>query len=290
VAAEGAILVASAGTPAVILRSDDEGHTWRKVRGDSHPAAFIDALRFRDPQHGFAFGDPIEGHFLLWRSTDAGRTWADIPNPIKPIDGEAGFAASNGSLAFFGSRGIAIGLGGRRDGGPSRVLRSGDDGESWQAVAVECMPASASAGIFAIDFRDQVFGIAVGGDYQDPDRATGHMAITEDGGRSWRLPRGRPTAGYRSSVVFAQHPRRDADESQTQTDVDPSDTSPGGVWVATGPQGTDCSLDGDHWVPIAGQGFHALRQLPDGRVIGVGSEGRIAILNIAELIASLATP
>jgi photosystem II stability/assembly factor-like uncharacterized protein len=256
---DNSIVIASAGSPAIILRSENRGVDWTVVHRDTRPSAFLDSIRFWDDQHGIAFGDPIDGKFILLATADAGRSWQELACDIEPLHGEAGFAASNGSIALFAQSSVVIGLGGRSDGGPGRVLRSNDCGKTWDVSAVGPMLAGPSSGIFAIAMKDDGFGVAVGGDYQQPNRAAEHIAISEDGGKTWRAPTGSPPRAYRSSVVYV----------------------PAGYWLATGPAGTDISDDGETWRPLAdsgddASGYHAIGW--GNVIIATGSEGRIAIL------------
>ncbi|WP_158889105.1 hypothetical protein [Amycolatopsis anabasis] len=68
-------------------------------------------------------------------------------------------------------------------GGRARVFRSADAGVHWSAAdtSIRAVP---DAGIFALAFRDQTYGIAVGGDYHDQSRPGQSLAATEDGGHS----------------------------------------------------------------------------------------------------------
>jgi photosystem II stability/assembly factor-like uncharacterized protein len=251
------LIIASAGTPALILRSPDWGRTWITVHEDTREAAFMDGVRFWDDQHGIAFGDPVDGAFLMLTTQDGGQSWQNVECDVTPLEGEAGFAASNGALMLNGKAKITVGLGGRSDGGPSRLLSSDNKGQRWSVVEVDEMPANASSGIFAIEIRDDGFGVAVGGDYKRLDHQQGNVAVTEDHGLTWRLPTGARPSGFRSSVVFV---------------------SQSNFWLATGPSGTDISFDGEDWRPLTNNGYHALIVTPDGTPIACGSEGRVAVL------------
>src|SRR6185503_18431693 len=92
-----------------------------------------------------------------------------------------------------------IGTGG---GGRARVMRSDDYGKTWTTVDVPVHADGPAAGIFAIAFSDFQSGIAVGGDYTKPRLAASSVAVTIDGGRSWRPLMYSPPA-YLSSVTFA---------------------------------------------------------------------------------------
>ncbi len=100
--------------------------------------------------------------------------------------------------------------------------------------------------------------IAVGGDYRQTTLASEQIAISEDGGKSWRLPRGDRPHGFRSAVATTMYDSRS-------------------VAVAIGPSGCDVSLDqGERWTEFTREGFHAAEFSPSGAVLWAsGAEGRI---------------
>ncbi len=262
-------IIASAGQPAVILKTIDSGTHWVEVYRNDSSSAFIDAMVIDTNEQGMAFSDPIDGRLLVIRTRDNGETWSDVPTDQNPAtdSGEAGFAASNGSLALENGRHAWIGLGGGT-AGPSRMMRSSDSGDSWHASSVGPIPRSPSAGIFAVVFppREQNHplnsgsGIALGGDYQQESSPAGNVAITNDGGAHWDAISGRSPRGFRSSGCYLS----------------------GVGYVAAGPSGCESSADGHDWQPITDEGFHAIRTSNDGSIWGVGAKGRIGQLRIVE--------
>jgi photosystem II stability/assembly factor-like uncharacterized protein len=251
------LVVATAGTPCRIYRSNDAGASWSIVYENADPKAFIDGLRFWDDEHGFAFGDPLGNRLAAWITRDRGNTWqkpSDIALEMR--DGEAGFAASNSSLLVFGDRSVWIGLGGTP--GASQVLMSDDAGMTWRRSVVAPIPSGKSSGIFSLARSPVGKAIAVGGDYLQPERAEGNIAIYDPASDTWRHPRGRPPCGYRSSVVHCERADREI------------------RWIAVGPSGCDASGDGEDWQPLSDEPFHALSVGADGSVWASGSSGRIA--------------
>jgi photosystem II stability/assembly factor-like uncharacterized protein len=163
------LLVASAGTPALIMRSVDLGQTWTTAYRNDHVSAFINSVRFWDDKRGVALGDPVDGKFLLLTTMDGGQSWKEINCGLKPLPGEAGFAASNGSIVLLGESTAVIGLGGRIDMGPARVLRTEDAGKTWAVDEVNGISSGPSSGIFAIASQNGRHLIAVGGDHKKLD-------------------------------------------------------------------------------------------------------------------------
>lgn len=203
---EGVALALSAGSPGVILRTDDNGTSWREVYRDDRPEVFLDAMEFshrsRDgDSHGVVLGDPIDGRFELLESSDGGLTWGRSDARPEAGAGEAGFAAS-GSCLLVEERSVTIGTGGAPEGvteSSSRVLSRDGVLGVWRSSRVP-ISRSASAGIFSLCALDGGRLLAVGGDYLMPESRERSAAYSDDGGRTWRAPRGMPF-GYRSVVV-----------------------------------------------------------------------------------------
>lgn len=242
------------GPSSRLFKTTDGGASWSVVLANRDAAGFFDAAAFRDERRGLVLGDPVDGSFTLLRTADGGGSWERVdPDAMPPsLPGEAAFAASGSCLVILGDRAWFC-TGGAE---VARVFRSEDGGRSWTAHPLPIAAGVPSAGAFALAFRDPDHGVAVGGDYLQPDGGDRVVALTDDGGRTWRLPAGPGPAGYRSDVAFV-----------------PGDPS---RLVAVGPSGTDGSSDGgESWEPIGVTGFHAI----DERW-AVGDDGRVARLMI----------
>ena len=72
----------------------------------------------------------------------------------------------------------------------ARVLRSTDRGRTWQ-IAETPLAAGQTSGIYSVAFRDALHGVVVGGDYSKETEAVDNVAVTDDGGRTWQLVKGR---------------------------------------------------------------------------------------------------
>ena len=258
--AENAVIL-SAGQPARVYRTQNGGTNWELTFEHPDSRSFFDALSFWDRQRGIAMSDPIDGRVLLIKTSDGGKTWTELDRDRRPLSeaGEAGFAASGTNLRVVGEETVHIALGGALPDqrvATSRIVSSFDGGDSWTTTTVP-MPRSQSAGIFSMAFAATGNGVAVGGDYKEPERVAGNVAVTSDGGGTWSEPSGTPPRGYRSGVSFCI--REDHR-----------------VWVAVGPSGTDVSEDdGKSWRLASELGFHAVQFKGDAGFAS-GAEGRIA--------------
>jgi photosystem II stability/assembly factor-like uncharacterized protein len=253
---DAAAFAASAGEAekgqAKIFATGDSGRHWNLVYATNEKGIFLDAIAFWDARHGIALSDPVGGSFVVLTTADGGRSWTRVPASRLPRNypGEAAFAASGSALTIAGTQDVWIGTGG---GGVARVMHSADRGQTWAFTDVPIDARGSAAGIFSVAFADPKHGIAVGGDYTQPRLASRSVAISDDGGRSWRAAEA-PPAAYLSGVAFAGSTR----------DV-----------VAVGLAGTFVSRDGgDHWTQADTVPLNAVRF--SGRMgIAVGPRGRI---------------
>ena len=248
--------VASAGEAekglAAIYVTRDAARSWTRVYSTDTKGVFFDAIAFWDAKRGIALSDPVDSAFFLLETRDGGASWARIPPTVMPrvLAGEAAFAASGSSLVVGPGDVVRIATGG---GGRARLMSL--DGGKWHVVETPVHAAGAAAGLFAIDF-DQSRGIAVGGDYTQPRLSAPTVALSDDGGISWR-PALRPPAAYLSGVSWERG---------------------GSRVVAVGLAGTFLSRDsGDSWIQIDTIPLNAVRSTEDAW-IAVGPRGRLARL------------
>lgn len=258
---DGAAIVVSSGEAdkglARIYSTTDGGRHWSQVYATEQKGAFFDAVGFWDRRSGVVLSDPVDGRFLILTTSDKGSTWTPIEANRLPaiLTGEAAFAASGSSLVLRGDSAVWIGTGG---GGPARVMRSTDRGHTWSVADVPVHATGAAAGIFSLSFTGGL-GIAVGGDYTEPRLASQSVALSTDGGRTWR-PAKSPPAAYLSGVAL--HPG-------------------GRTAIAVGLAGTFLSRDGgDSWTQTDTIPLNAVR-IGRRTAVAVGPRGRVAWMDIA---------
>jgi photosystem II stability/assembly factor-like uncharacterized protein len=61
---------------------------------------------------------------------------------------------------------------------------------------------SSAAGIFSVAFSDAQHGVVVGGEYTKPKEPSVNVALSDDGGRTWRQAKGPLPSGYMSGVAI----------------------------------------------------------------------------------------
>jgi len=240
---------------ARIYRTTDAGAHWLLVYTTVQKGVFLDAIAFWDAQHGIAVSDPVDGRFFIVTTNDGGSTWSRVPPDRLPavLPGEAAFAASGTCLTIDGESNVWIGTGGAA---VARVYRSVDRGRTWSVAESPIHAGSASSGIFGLTFRDDRHGVAVGGDYQMVRGGLPNVALTDDGGRSWRIAKGPLPVGYLSAVSFV-----------------PGSSS----LIAVGLAGTALSSDGgESWRMVDSVGYNSVRFVDPNAGWAVGPKGRIA--------------
>lgn len=194
---------------ARIYRTTDGGKNWTEVYKQTKAGFFFDAIAFWDTKNGIVLSDPVDGHFALFATSDAGSSWKQIPSSALPpaLPNEGAFAASNSCLTVHGKADVWFGTGGA---GVARVFHSGDRGKSWTVAETPIHPKNASTGIFSLAFVGSLKGVAVGGDYQHPETSDiPNVLYTSDRGKTWHVfDQTQPPGAYLSSAAVLSLPAK----------------------------------------------------------------------------------
>jgi photosystem II stability/assembly factor-like uncharacterized protein len=250
---DAVILSIGTGTDSRVYVTSDGGLNWTLSFRNDDPNAFYDCMTFYDRKRGLALSDPVDGKFRIIATEDGGRSWRVVSGGMPAaLPGEFAFAASGQCLVSTGGKHAWFATGG---GAQARVFRTDDRGETWQVTATP-IRSGASAGIFALAFRDPRHGLAVGGDFTTPTIAPDALARTADGGASWQLVEDAPNE-YRSGAHWITG--RDA--------------------VVVGPSGSDVSLDrGRTWQRFDDGSFDTVDCADPRACWASGTQGRAAYL------------
>lgn len=243
-------LVMNAGFPGVIYKTTNAGDQWYECYNNQDSAIFLDGMKFWDEQYGIAFGDPIDGHMLIITTKDGGESWQQTPpeNIPEKLEIEGGFAASGSSIVVQGNSRAWVGMG----GSSARVFYTDDKGLHWNVVETPIYSGEGMRGIYSLAFKNEMEGIAVGGEYQN-ENPPNSRAYTKNGGKSWKLGKGMDQYRSGSSYLFDN------------------------IYLATGLTGTDISYDGGMtWDSISNYRLHGMAFTNDGRLgYGIGRNGEI---------------
>ena len=238
--------------PALLYKTGDTGKM-ELVYKEEEEGVFYDAMTFWNDKEGIAAGDTLNGCFSIIITRDGGRTWNKLSCDQLPegIEGEGAFAASNTNIKVLGdATWVAT---------TKRILYSSDKGHTWEVQTTPIATAEPTEGIYSIDFYDENLGVAIGGDYTNPEGNTANKAITLDGGKTWELMADGSLPNYRSCIQFVPG------------------TEGLGI-VALGFTGIAYSSDkGQSWKQLSEESFYTLRFQNDSIAYAAGRD-RIAKL------------
>ena len=240
------IMSAGKGDLSRIYKTTDACRSWKLLFSNPDKEGFWDALQFSTPNFGIVLGDPVDGHFPIFVTSNGGKTWRRLAKDRIPKakEGQAIFAAGNSSL-FIGDKNRKIYF--VTGGGANELIEVSLKSAKPKATSLPGLATGATAGAFSLGVRmegPRMVMVTVGGNYKLPEQANGGAAFATN-----------PPSGFRSAVAYdatAKH------------------------WIAVGPNGTDISTDdGATWRAQtgAGQNWNAL-SLP----FVVGPKGRIGKL------------
>ena len=252
---ENDFFMLSVGNPALLYKTGDTGSMELVYREDNEKV-FYDAMTFWNDNEGIAMGDPTDTCLSIIITRDGGKTWNKLSCDILPatVEGEAAFAASNSNIAVSGNNAWIL-SGGMR----SRIFYTGDKGNSWEVFDTPLKQGTPTSGGYSMDFYNNSKGIIAGGDYTKPEDNTGNKAVTEDGGKTWKLVSDGKGPGYLSGVRYV--PGRGGNEI-----------------VGVGPDGISYTADGgETWDILSTEAFHTIRFVTDSTAYA-GGNNRIAKL------------
>jgi len=242
------VMSSGPGKMSRIYKTHDGGDLWKLQFSGSHPQFFLDALVCISEKECIALSDPVDGKFVLIRTTD-GEHWKELPRDTMPpaLPEESAFAASDSCLAIYENREIYFVTG----HGAARVFHSPDLGRTWTVTDTPIVKGNPSWGAFSITRRGSLL-VVVGGDYKDDAGPERTVAYSLDSGVSWNLAAG-PPGGFRSAVAFLDR----------------------NTLLTVGTGGEDVSTDqGAHWMRTGDLDLNAIAVL-DGAAWAVGPEATI---------------
>lgn len=198
------IYALSIANPGLLYQITKDGKKTKLVYQEKNEKVFYDSMQFWNDKEGVAIGDPISDCLSVLRTNDGGNSWYKLPDSKLPkvFEGEAHFAASNTNIVIKGGD-IWIVSGGKR----SRVFYSPDKGNSWQFYDTPIIQGKKMTGIFTADFYDAKNGFIAGGNYETLNQNFENKAVTNDGGKTWRLIANNEAFGYASCVQYVPNSR-----------------------------------------------------------------------------------
>ena len=181
-------------SPAEFFKIDKKSLKYEVIFRDTAKTAFYDAFHFVNDKLAYTFSDPDPNHLLKLMVFKNGK-WAKVTNKVVLQEGEAAFAASNTNIASTVNT-VWIATGGKA----SRILKLNLKNNAFEIFNTPVIQGESSQGIYSVDFLNDTFGIAVGGDYTKQEANINNIATTNDGGKTWQVKASGKNAGYTTCV------------------------------------------------------------------------------------------
>lgn len=250
-------------SPAYFFKIDKKKLTSEIIYTDTTKTAFYDALHFVNDDLAFSFSDTDESLKLrlleIFPKKNSFKPSGFISRNGKLLmnEGEAAFAASNTNLASYKEY-LWLGTG----GGSARIFKFNLRSQYVEVFETGFIQNSESQGIYSIDFENEKFGIAVGGDYTKQEANIDNIATTQNGGESWNIQASGNNAGYTTCVK-----------------IKPG--SKGKEIISVGDQHISYSSDfGKTWTKISDEkGFYVCRWIDQSTVVFAGKD-KISIMKL----------
>ncbi len=246
-------IIASAGAPAHILKTDNGGASWKVVYKNENKDAFFDGIDFWNEKEGIVFGDPINSKMLMMKTEDGGETWKEVLTSPMLKEKEASFAASGTTIRCVKKSTILIATG----GSAARLWVSNDKGKSWTSNETAMVHGSQGSGIFSVGYA-KPRAVMVGGDFENDRIQANQSFYSPDNGNSW-IASETFVRGWRECV----------------------ESIDGATWITTGPNGMEISIDnGKNWQPFSDEkNFHVIRKARKGKLLVAAGNKKIALLH-----------
>lgn len=253
-------------SPAQFFRIDKKDLSVVNIYTDTLKTAFYDAFIFVNDEHGVTFSDPAKDlnlklSFIMPKLNSVldfnTLTKREGFNTIKLNEGEAAFAASNTNIAHQGTN-IWVATGGKS----SRIIKIDYATLKSNVYKTPFVQGESAQGMYSIDFANQNFGVAVGGDYTKQEANINNIATTKDGGKTWQIQASGKNAGYTTCVQIKPN-------------------SKGKEMISVGDQHISYSSDfGKTWKKISDEkGFYVCKWV-DGNTVVFAGKDKISLMKL----------
>jgi len=162
----------SASAGGGIFRTTDGGATWNKdITAFNTANGWADFIHFFDANNGVCVGDPTNGYFEIYTTSNGGASWSrvqqgNIPQPLANEYAPMNMYIAAGNSLWFAATSLGTG----------RIYRTTDKGATWSIVVY---PGVQSDWFPGIGFQDENVGLGNG--------TVGEIRKTTDGGVTWSM-------------------------------------------------------------------------------------------------------
>ena len=254
------VFILSVGTPAFLFKVDKNTLNYKLVYKETGEKTFYDSMQFWDDENGIAVGDPTENCMSILLTKNGGNSWNKIECENLPLskEGEAAFAASNTNISLVNKMAFIV-TGGKE----ANVLVGSEYGKSWKKYKTPIVQGQKMTGIFSIDNLSMDTAVIAGGNWSSKEKKERAMAITKDGGISWRRTENNP--GYISCIQFIP---------KTKTLVACSTT---GIYYSN-----DLA---ESWKKVSEEPYYTFRISGNGELVYFSGKNKLMIMDMPTLLS-----
>ena len=150
-----------------IYRTQNGGQTWT---GQYFSSNYLRSIEFSDENHGYCGG--LSPAMALLKTTDGGEHWDNITNEVPGLIGGICGISCPGNGFVYGCGQWST---------PAYVIKSADDGQTWQKIALDSLASRLVDIYFTSPDTGWVSGTAT------PAAKGGVILKTTDGGANWKV-------------------------------------------------------------------------------------------------------
>lgn len=160
------------GGPAMMLRSDDDGVSWKVIDLSEHAGMILD-VKFHDPKTGFVCASGVsatgEGDAVMLMTRDGGKSWKPVWRSKRKLENVWKMSWPTRKVGYATVQSYDEAAGNRRV-----VIKTVDGGKSWKEILLVDEAGIREFGVGFVDPMRGWVGTSKGG------------FETRDGGKSWQ--------------------------------------------------------------------------------------------------------
>ncbi|MCC6477873.1 MAG: hypothetical protein IT552_01505 [Sphingomonadaceae bacterium] len=160
------------GGPATMLRSEDDGASWKVIDLSEHAGMILD-VKFHDPKTGFVCASGVsatgEGDAVMLMTRDGGKSWKPVWRSKRKLENVWKMSWPSRKVGYATVQSYDEAAGNRRV-----VIKTVDGGKSWKEILLVDEAGIREFGVGFVDTMRGWVGTSKGG------------FETRDGGKSWQ--------------------------------------------------------------------------------------------------------
>ena len=158
-----------AGSANGLWKTENGGTSWSKITGVFSVASFGNIVYFWDTNNGIVIGDPVNGKYEMYKTTDGGNSWSVLATAPSQTEDDYGYVG--GKIVFGESMWLTSNTG--------KILHTKDRGLTWDSFIAPLEDFSGTDVNGSMSFSSATYGLLV-------DNSS-TLWYTEDAGENWDI-------------------------------------------------------------------------------------------------------